>query len=64
MVPTDLLARLIRWQEDFDSNFRWESGWQSQEAKARWAEQAAVLEVDLQAALEGRATLTVDLWPL
>jgi hypothetical protein len=64
LVPKELLGRLIRWQRDFDSNFRWDTGWQSEEAKARWAAQAADLEADLRVALEGRAELTVDLWPL
>jgi hypothetical protein len=64
LVPESLLARLVAWQQDFDSNFRWDSGWQSNEAKFRWAAEAAVLEADLRVALEGTAELTVDLWPL
>ncbi len=64
MVPTTLMARLIDWQRDFESNCRSDSEWKSEEAKARWAEQASVLEVDLRVALEGRAEVIVDLWPL
>ncbi len=64
MVPEELLARLVRWQQDFDSGYHWETGWKSDEAKARWAGQAADLEADLRVALNGRAELTVDLWPL
>ena len=64
LVPKELLARLIMWQRDFDGNYHWESGWTSEEAKARWAGQAAELEADLRVALDGRAELTVDLWPL
>jgi hypothetical protein len=64
LVPRALLARLIAWQRHFDSNFRWNAGWTSEEAKTRWAEEAAVLEVEVRKALEGKAELTVDLWPL
>ena len=62
--PEALLARLVAWQQDFDANFRWDSGWQSNEAKARWAAEAAVLVGDLRMALAGKAELVVDLWPL
>ncbi|MBO3746031.1 hypothetical protein J5X84_08140 [Streptosporangiaceae bacterium NEAU-GS5] len=61
----ELLDRLSAWQEDFDANFHWETGWRSVEARDRWAAQAAELEAELRAELGGaRATLTVDLWPL
>ncbi len=29
MVPKELLTRLIGWQQEFESNFHWETGWQS-----------------------------------
>lgn len=64
LVPKPLLARLIAWQQDFDANFRWNSGWQSQEARTRWANEAETLEAELREALRGKAELTVDLWPL
>lgn len=64
LVPSELLERLTRWQRDFDSNYRWDTGWQSEAAKARWAAQAADLEADVRVALSGKAELTVDLWPL
>ena len=64
LVTESLLARLVAWQEEFDANFRWDSGWQSNKAKFRWAAEAAVLEADLRKALAGKAELTVDLWPL
>ena len=63
MVPTALMERLIGWQRDFESNCRWDSGWKTEEAKARWAEQASALEVDLRLALAKRAEVIVDLWP-
>ncbi len=64
MVPEELLTRLIGWQQEFESNFHWETGWQSDEAKLCWAEEATVLAAEVRAALEGKAELTVDLWPL
>lgn len=64
LVPADLLARLVEWQHDFDRNFRWDTGWRSDEAKRDWAAEAVVLESELKEALAGRATLDVDLWPL
>ena len=64
LVPDDLLAKLISWQADFDANFHWETGWSSDEHKTRWAETAAGLETELRAALEGKAEVIVNLWPL
>jgi len=63
-VPESLLTRLIAWQRDFDTNFRWDTGWETQEAKIRWANEAETLEAELREALRGKAELTVDLWPL
>jgi len=64
LVPEALLAKLIAWQEEFDDNFRWDTGWQSNEAKLQWAAEADILEADLRVALAGKADLVVDLWPL
>jgi hypothetical protein len=64
MVPEALLVKLIAWQQEFDSNFRWEMGWISDEAKAEWAKEAVELEAELRDALAGMAELVVDLWPL
>ena len=36
----------------------------SDEARAHWATEAEELVVELQSALEGKAELDVDLWPL
>lgn len=63
LVPEPLLARLVEWQEDFDSNYR-DSGWRSEEARDRWSAAGVVLEAELRKALDGKATLEVDLWPL
>ena len=64
LVPEPLLSRLVAWQKDFDTNFRWNTGWESEEAKSRWANEAVTLEAELREALRGKAELTVDLWPL
>lgn len=63
LVPPALLVNLIAWQEEFDSNFGWEKGWSSDEAKSKWAEEAVKLEAELREALAGIAELVVDLWP-
>lgn len=64
LVSEELRTRLVGWQLEFDSNYHWTTGWMSEEAKARWARQAAELEADLRVALGDGTQLTVDLWPL
>jgi hypothetical protein len=64
LVPEDLLAKLMRWQSEFDENFHWEKGWKSTEVRDRWAAEAVPLENALREALKGKADLVVDLWPL
>jgi hypothetical protein len=63
LVPEALLVRLMRWQHDFDANFA-RGRWTSEEAKRRWAEESELLVEDTRFALEGKAFLNVDLWPL
>jgi len=64
LVPEALTARLIAWEQDFEANFRWDTGWQSYNAKRAWAAMATDLEAELRAALAGKAEVVVDLWPL
>jgi hypothetical protein len=64
LVPSELLAKLVTWQAYFDDNFHWETGWTSEDAKSRWAEEALGLEAELREALAGKAEVVVDLWPL
>jgi hypothetical protein len=64
MVPESLLGDLIAWQKDFDSNFDWETGWRSDEARCRWADTSVGLVDKVREALEGKAELSVNLWPL
>lgn len=64
LVPPDLIERLLAWQEDFDTNYHYERGWLSDEARERWATTSLELEADLRDALASKADLVVDLWPL
>ena len=36
-----LLDRLAAWQQEFDDNFRWDTGWRSTEIRDHWAGEAA-----------------------
>lgn len=64
LIPTDLLERLIAWQQLFNVNFEPGSGWTSMAVKTKWTEEAVQLEADLRAAVDGRFAVEVDLWPL
>ena len=64
MVPQTLLDELIAWQSEFDSNYDWETGWRSEEAKRDWAAASIGLVDKVRGALAGKADLTVNLWPL
>jgi hypothetical protein len=59
-----LLDRLAAWQQEFETNFHWETGWRSTEIRDQWARQADLLTADIRAELGHRAELTVSLWPL
>jgi hypothetical protein len=59
-----LLDRLAAWQQEFDANFHWESGWRSAEIRDHWASEANDLAADVRAELGPRAELVVRLWPL
>jgi hypothetical protein len=59
-----LLDRLAHWQQEFDENFHWDSGWRSAEIRDHWASQAGELAADVRAELGTRAELVVRLWPL
>jgi hypothetical protein len=64
LVPPALLEKLMAWQALFDNNCHHKTGWLSEDAKSRWAEEAVGLEAELRAALAGKAEVVVDLWPL
>src|SRR5215831_15851945 len=57
-----LLDRLAAWQQEFDDNYHYETGWRSAPARDRWADDAQGLATDLRAVLGTRAELVVDLW--
>jgi hypothetical protein len=62
--PPELLDRLAAWQQEFDGNFHYQTGWRSAATRDHWAHQASNLAADVRAALGTRAELAVDLWPV
>lgn len=64
LVPEDLLAKLISWQGQFLDNYVFETGRRSPDARDRFAADAGPLETALREALQGKAELEVDLWPV
>ena len=63
-LPTQLLTRLERWQNDFDRWFHYEHGWDTAQHRDRWGRDAETLINDLRQIIGNRAELVVDLWPL
>ena len=64
LIPEDLSTRLTTWNDFFNVNYHYEKGWQSEKAKVDWSEDAVPLVAELKGALEGKAELVVDLWPV
>jgi hypothetical protein len=64
LVSKALLVRLKAWQAMFDANFRPQTGWESDEVKTAWAEDAKTLETELRSEMIGIMEVEVDLWPL
>ena len=64
LVPTELLPRLIAWQDQFIENLDADRGWRSEEVMDQWAAEGCKLAAELETALKGKAELVVDLWPL
>ena len=60
----ELLDRLATWQQDFDTNYHWDTGWRSAQAHDRFARQGEELAADVRAELGTRAELHVRLWSL
>ena len=46
--PPALLDRLAAWQQEFDDNCHYETGWRSAPARDRWADNAKGLATDLR----------------
>jgi hypothetical protein len=57
----ELLDRLHTWHEEFEENYRWNSGWGSEHVRARWAAEAGDLAAEVRAELGTRAELVVNL---
>ena len=63
-LPAGLLSDLGDWQGFFDLHFNPHGGWDSDQARVSWAEQADDLAFRLRRALWEKARVEVDLWPL
>lgn len=64
LVSEALKSKLKAWQATFDTNFSWQTGWDSEDVKVAWAEDAKILEAELRVELAGIVEVEVDLWPL
>jgi hypothetical protein len=64
LVSSGLLEQLMEWQLAFEQHFDDENGWTSPEVKARWADQAVVLERELRLEFGPDVEIEVELWPI
>ncbi len=64
LVSTDLLERLVRWNQHFNRHYSPDSGWSSQKARDQWSAESVELVAELHVELDGRVLLDVDLWPI
>jgi hypothetical protein len=60
-VPARTPGPARAWQQDFESDHHYDTGWRSAAIGSRWAQDAEDLADDVQAALGSRAELTVRL---
>ncbi len=63
-LPVGLLNDLADWQEQFDTNFRHDTGWISDAVATDWADRADQLAAALRDALPATVALHVNLWPV
>jgi hypothetical protein len=69
LIPETLQEKLKAWQNIFDCSYRWSDdsrreGWLSKVAGDEWKQAVPELVAELTSALEGKARLIVDLWPI
>jgi hypothetical protein len=64
LVPPELLATLVAWNDEFNINVDLEGHWRSEEARNHWAEITGELVKQVRSALAGRVEFEIDLWPL
>lgn len=59
-----LAADLKAWQELFDADFHWETGWRTPAAQERHAREAAALVRRLRAEVGPDVEVELDTWPV
>jgi hypothetical protein len=63
-LSATLTADLYAWQDLFENEFHWDSGWRTPEAEARYARAAPQLLHRLRQELGPAASVTLDAWPV
>jgi hypothetical protein len=63
-LTTDLLNDLADWQDQFDTGFHYETGWNSNDIADGWARRGDELAAELRQQLAPTIPLHVDLWPV
>lgn len=61
MLPEGLRARMAAWQQDFERNFDWRTGWRTEEARRQWDEEGARLLPQVQEVFRGMAEVVPGL---
>ena len=63
-LSASLVADLQAWEDLFDSEFHWDSGWRTPEAEARYARAAPELLHRLRRELGPAVQVTLNAWPV
>ena len=63
-LSASLTADLLGWQDLFEREFRWDRGWRSAAAEARYARDAAELLHRLRREVGPGVEVTLDAWPV
>ncbi|MEH0986267.1 hypothetical protein [Micromonospora sp. CPCC 205556] len=63
-ISPALTRRLQAWQEHFEEHFHYDTGWQSTEDAAVYAEEGKTLRRLLAIEIGWRADVELDLWPI
>jgi hypothetical protein len=63
-LSDELAADLRAWQNLFETEFHWDSGWRTAEAEERYAREAVALLDRLCRELGGDVQVELDTWPV